>query len=564
MNYDYGIRLFRRISAIGFLILAGSLFYYQIINGDYYLRRAKNNYVRVIPSRSIRGTIFDRNNQPLAYDKAAFNIAVIPYQVRDRRDFLFDDIARYLKCSSRQLSQNYSRKFQNLFSPIDIILDIDKVTAFKVRERFGEDIIINPQPQRYYPYGLSCSHLLGYVKEAVAFYENLKQYGYAPYERVGFSGIEQYYDTYLRGEDGGDLIEVNAKGKIVGFLGNQNTQRGVDISLTIDYRIQQIAYHCLEGKRGALILMDSKNGEILSLASWPAYDPNNFIKGKNVEQYLIGILKPMHNRAIQSTYPLGSTFKPIVAAAALEEKKIAPSTTFICSGEMRIGNAQFRCENKHGQENLYQGLAHSCNIYFYNLGLLVGKEKICEWATRFGLNTLTNIDLPYEKKGIIPTQDFLAERQWYKGDTLNFSIGQGYTESSPLEIMCAINVFATGGYLTKPKLLKKVGAAASGDISMTNIGLSNHTLEIIKNGLIDVVNGADGTARTLKPLNLDIAGKTGTAQAKGGAHGWFVGFFPYHNPQYTICVFLENAGSSYEALKITNTFLEKLKEQKLL
>ncbi|MEI8350290.1 MAG: penicillin-binding protein 2 [Candidatus Omnitrophota bacterium] len=564
MNYDHSIKLFRRICAVGFFILAGSLFYYQVINGNYYLRRAKNNYVRVIPSRSIRGTIFDRNNQPLAYDRAAFNIAVIPYQIRDNKDFLFYNIARYLKCDTRKLSRNYNRRFQNLFSPIDVILDIDKATAFKIRGYFGEDVIIDPQPQRYYPYGLACSHILGYVKEAAAFYENLKQYGYTPYERVGFSGIEQYYDSYLRGEDGGDLIEVNSKGKIVGFLGNQNAQRGADISLTVDYRIQEIAYRALEGRRGTLILMNSKNGEILSLVSFPAYDPNNFIKGKDVEQYLTGTNKPMHNRAVQSAYPLGSTFKPIVATAALGEEKISPSTTFMCTGEMRLGNTQFRCEKEHGPENLYQGLAHSCNVYFYNLGLLVGRDKICEWAARFGLNTPTNIDLPYEKKGIIPTQNFLSGRQWYRGDTLNLSIGQGYTESSPMEIMCAINVFATGGYLVKPRLLKKIGTSPSEEIRITDIGVAVRTLEIVKKALIDVVNSDDGTARILKPLSLDIAGKTGTAQAKGGSHGWFVGFFPYNAPQYTICIFLENAGSSYEALKVAHTFLEKLKEQKLL
>jgi penicillin-binding protein 2 len=557
---------FIRRTYIGCLfILCLSLFYYQVIKGNYYLKRAENNYLKAIPLRSIRGSILDRNSKPLAYDKASFNIAVIPYQIRNKKDSLFQELAKFLNYRVDLIYKNYNRRLLNLFSPVDLISDLDKNIALKIKEKFNDDVIIEPQPQRYYPYSFEFSHLLGYVKEATSFYENLKKYGYSPLERVGFLGVEQYYDTYLKGEDGGDLIEVNSKGKVVGFLGERKAKRGKDIYLTIEYRIQEIAYKLIEEKRGVIILMDSENGEIICLVSSPSFNLNNFIKGKDVSEFLSRKDKPMHNRVIQSTYPLGSTFKPIVATAALEEKKISPSTTFICRGKIDVGKAEFKCERTHEDENLYEGLSHSCNVYFYNLGMILGKDILSKWARKFGLDSYSGIDLPYEKKGLTPASLRLdSGKQWFTGDTVNLSIGQGYIESSPLEILLAINVFANGGYLVKPYLLKKVDDMDSSLSTRTYLGISQKNLEIVKRGLKGTVDNKEGTSHILKELDLDIAGKTGTAQTRGKAHGWFVGFFPYVEPKYSICVFLENAGSSFEALKVAHSFLGKLKEEKLL
>jgi penicillin-binding protein 2 len=445
-----------------------------------------------------------------------------------------------------------------------VVLDIDKTTTFNLKEILGEDVLIDPMPQRFYPYPYECAHLLGYVKFASAFYDRLKSYGYTPFERLGFSGVEQYYDDYLRGTDGGDLIEVNAQGKVVGFLGNNSAKKGKDIYLTVDYRMQKIAYDALSSRRGTVIFMNSETGEILVLVAAPSYDPNNLVRGKNVEQFLKNKDKPMHNRATQSSYPLGSTFKPIVLTAALDEKKIRPLTTFVCKGKLDLGNASFRCENVHGKEDAYNGLAHSCNVYFYNVGMLLGREATTKWARKFGLDALTNIDLPYEKKGIVPFFGWRGVQHWYLGDTLNLAIGQGYIECSPLELLVAINVFANGGYLIKPHLLKRVENIDAPFYTRTAVGISADTLLTLKKALVAVVENQNGTAHMLKSLDLKIAGKTGTAQTKARAHGWFVGFFPHDKPKYTICVFLENAGSSYEALRIVHTFLEKVKKENLL
>jgi penicillin-binding protein 2 len=559
---DKFILFFRTFYLAAFFILCLSLLYYQIIKGDYYLMRARNNYVRIIPEQSLRGTIFDRNGVALAYDKASFNIAVIPYQIRDHKQAILASLAAFSGYSVKQLNRNYNRNFQNLFSPTDVILDIDKPTAFKLKEKFKDDVLIDPQPQRFYPKAFEYSHLLGYVQQAAAFYDDLKRYGYAPNERIGLSGIEEYYDNYLRGQGGGDLIEVNSRGRIVGFLGNRATEKGQDIYLTVDSTMQEAAYKALEGRRGAVILMDSKNGEILCLASSPAYNPNNFVRGKDVEGFLTDKSNPLQNRAVQSTYPLGSTFKPVVAMAALEEKKITPFTTFSCNGKFNLGKAEFNCEKSHGSQDLYQGITHSCNIYFYNTGLKLGAPTLLKWGSRYGLDSATQIDLPSERKGNLVSLN--RSRPWYAGDTLNLSIGQGDLRCSPVEILTAINAFATSGYLVKPHLIKKIGDTEILAAEKKNLNVSQYSLTIIKAALRMVVESEEGTGRLLKPLNLRIAGKTGTAQAKGGAHGWFIGYFPYEEPKFAICVFLENAGSSYEALKIVYSFLENLKLRKLI
>ncbi|MFH1503920.1 MAG: penicillin-binding protein 2 [Candidatus Omnitrophota bacterium] len=566
-NLSFSTELLRKIYFCGFFLLILTLFYCQITKGEYYFQRAKNNYVRVIPLRAPRGSIVDKNGVLIAYDKANFNISVIPHQLKNKKDYLFKEISDYLGRDVSLINNNYNKNLKSRFSPVNILIDIDKTTALKLKENFGDTILINPQPTRYYPLSYQFAHIIGYVKEAASFYEKLKKYGYTPLERVGFSGIEQYYDTYLNGEDGGDLIEVNAKGKTVGFLGKQMPLRGKDIHLTVDSRIQESAWESLKGKKGAVILMDSDSGEITSLCSYPAYDPNRFIEGKNINTFLTDKESPLLNRALQSAYPIGSIFKPILSLAALEEKKITQEKAFFCSGQLKFEAAEFHCWSTHGEQNLVNALAHSCNIYFYNLGLLLGPDIISHWAKKFGLDSLSGIDLPYEKEGFVPTVKWkqkTLKHNWWTGDTLNLSIGQGFMSITPLQITVAINAFANGGYLVTPRLIKKIDNIDSGLSNKTPLGINNKNLKTIKEGMRGAVKFSDGTAHLLEKLNLEISGKTGTAQTKGKSHSWFVGFFPYKDKTYTICVFLENGGSSFEAVKVAYYFLRKVKENNLL
>lgn len=557
----------RKIYLGGFFALIITLVFLQVVRGNYFLQRAKNNYVRVIPILPIRGSIFDRNSIPIAYDTALFNIAVIPHQIKTKKDSLFKEISQTFTYDVRIFYRNYKRWFKNNFSPVNIIVGIDKKTALLIKEKFKDDVLIQPQPERYYPFADACAHILGYVKEASFFSDILKRYGYTPLERIGFSGIEESYNQYLKGEIGGGLVEVNSAGRRVGFLGERDPQRGNDIYLTIDMRIQKIGYDALEKRRGALILMNSKTGEIIALVSSPSFNPNLFVRGKNVGGYFSNTDTPLFNRAIQASYPLGSTIKPIMATAGFEENEISAEKTFFCKGKMTLGSATFRCNGVHEIENVYDALEHSCNVYFYNLGALLGVDLIDKWCKLFGLDSMTGIDLPNEKSGKIPTPKWKLRQlkeNWFIGDTINFSIGQGFMASTPLEILVATNVFANGGHMVFPHLLQRIENIPHSFAEKKRLPISSETIKHVTKGLVNVIENEEGSAHVLEKLNLHVAGKTGTAQAKKSPHGWFVGFFPYQSPQYTICVFLEHAGSSYEALKVTYKFLSELNEKKLL
>ncbi len=560
-------RVIRRVTLIGFSLILGGLFYFQIIKGDYYLVRSKANYIKVIPQDTIRGSILDRNKKLLAYDKPIFNIAVIPYQIRNKKRDLFYELSHFLGVPYNKINSNYNRNVKSFFAPVSIIEDISKEEALRTKERFGDDIIIKEMPFRFYPFSKEVSHILGYVKRAEILYNKLKAYGYTPYQRVGFLGVEQYYDSYLRGKDGGKLVEVDSSGKIVGFLGEQVPQRGIDITLTIDLRMQIAAYKALSEEKGAIILMDPYNGEIFVLCSRPSYDLNKVTKGKGVQNIFRDKRKPFINRTIQATYPLGSVFKPIVAIAGLEEKLISKDTTFNCPGYFIFKDSKFSCWDIHGVQNLIDALVHSCNVYFYNLGLRAGIERIYRWAKKFNFGKKTDIDLPYEKKGIVPNPKWkrkYRKKMWFTGDTINISIGQGYLEVTPLQALVAISAFANGGYIVRPHLLKKIGDEETAFLSKNYLNISSFHLKIIKEGLREAVLRKSGTAHLLYNLSLGIAGKTGTAQTSGKSHGWFVGFFPYRRPRYSICVFLENAGSSYRALKVAYQLLLQFKREGLI
>lgn len=556
---------------LGFLILIFCLFYYQILNGTYYERRAKNNYIRLTPISALRGNIYDRRGNIIAQDKPAYNIAVLPYKIKNKKDFLFNKLASLSHFSKESLLKNYRKNLKNYFTPVKIMENIDKREGFFLYTQLPQYLIIFPSPQRYYQYSYEFSHITGYVKP-FSQAPNFRKYGYSPSERVGIGGVEQFYNDYLKGEDGGYSLELNSQGKIVGFLGEKLPKRGEDIFLTIDKEIQKIAYKKLSSycqkhnTRGTIILMDARNGGILSLVSYPSFDPNRFIQSKNLGKILNNRNFPLINRAIQGYYPPGSVFKPIVAIAALAEKKISSSTVFVCNGEYNLGPRKFHCWSKHGKENLIQAIAHSCNVYFYHLGLLLGAKSINRWAKIFGLDKLTGIDLAFEKRGIIPSplwKKTKYNQDWFPGDTLNFSIGQGYLAITPLEAIRAINTIAREGVMVKPHLIKRIGNKSYQHLEK-RINLPEEIFSAVKRGMKEVVNSENGTARALKMLNLKLAGKTGTAQTASKPHGWFLGYFPYDKPRYTICVLLENAGSSFEAVKLTYFFLKKLKEMELI
>jgi penicillin-binding protein 2 len=383
---------------------------------------------------------------------------------------------------------------------------------------------------------------------------------------MGFAGVEEEYDYYLRQEEGGLSVEVDHRGRLVRALGFRPPQNGKDIELTLNLKIQKIVEDKLDGKVGCVIIMDPNTGEIIAMASYPNFNPVVFVKRSNsaIRSLFQDSQAPLLNRAIASSYPAGSVFKLIVAAAALEIGKINLSKTFFCAGKARIGRQEFACWDTHGAQNLAAAITHSCNVFFYNTGLLVGAQLIHDYALRFGFARVTGIDLPSEASGFVPSplwRKVAKLKNWFDGDTANLSIGQGDVLVTPIQIARMMAVFANKGYLVTPYIVKSIQGK---DISrhrrkIANIALKESTLNNIRADLRSVVADPSGTANNLATLSVAVAGKTGTAQAPPGEpHGWFVGFFPFKDPKFVICVFLERGGAGYYASSLAKLIIESM------
>jgi len=557
-----------------FLFLAAYLFNAQIINGGKFRDLSNKNCIRLIPKSGSRGKILDRNNAIIAGNLLAYDVMVMPKDSWELEASL-DKLSKILNTDPNVLEKRFQEGYGSPGAPVSVARRVPVKKALAVEEEKGGagGIIVHAYPVRYYPFGSMASHVLGYLSEIDHWrLAELEEYGYKTKDIVGFGGIEEKYDYYLRQEDGGLSVEVDRKGKMVRVIGFKPPQSGKNVQLTIDSRLQQIAEDVLKEKKGAVVLMNPYNGEILALASSPDFSPSVFVeKNQSVIQGLFSSRSsPLMNRAISATYPPGSVFKLVVAAAGLETAKINKSQTFECTGSVIVGQQEFACNGVHGLQNMQDAIAHSCNSYFYRLGLLLGPQIIHDYAVKFGFAVSSGIELPYESAGLIPSpvwKKIHRFRSWFDGDTANFAIGQGDVLVTPLQVARMVAVFANQGKLVQPVIIKAIDgknvAQYHSNIHETHLKVS--TIEDIREGMRAVVQDARGTANMLNSLPVPIAGKTGTAQASGGApHGWFAGFFPYTNPRFVMCVFLERGGSGAEASRAAKEIIEKMVEQNLI
>ncbi len=460
----------------------------------------------------------------------------------------------------------------------------DKVESF-VLERFSilekaivleekkldlDGVIVQSNALRFYPYGGLACHVIGYLSEIDRWrLTKLADYGYKTKDIVGMGGIEEKYDYYLRQEDGGLSVEVDHQGRFSRVLGFRPAQNGKDIQLTLDLRLQKIAEVSMEGKIGSVVMMNPQTGEVLALASFPNFDLSWFItKGSQPLNYLFtDPAAPFLNRAISGQYPAASVFKPVVAAAGLETEKINLSTVFNCPGSLQIGRRQFKCWGTHSQQDILQAIAHSCDVFFYKVGLALGAQVLHDYALRFGLAHSTGIELPYEESGCIPNplwKKIYKFQKWYDGDTANFSIGQGEVLVTPLQMARMMAVFANRGKLVTPYLVKTIDGE---DFSVSHskvipLHIKEGVIDIVNKGLRMVVSDDKGTANILNSIGLNVAGKTGTAQnSRGLSHGWFAGFAPYENPKYVICVFIEHGEHGTAAAAVAKKIFELISAQ---
>jgi penicillin-binding protein 2 len=569
------IKIIRVIIILGLLCLAADLVYTQGIRGSFYYHQSVNNRIRVIPLDGIRGRILDRNGVVLADNRLSFNVAMIPQDIKEN-DQVFHYLSQVLNVKKSKLFQQYSQKKHAPFAPVVVAEDVDKKVAMILEEnkfRFP-GLYVQEHSRRYYPMGSIGAHLIGQVgKINRTKMEKLKDYGYTPLSIVGYSGIEEYYDHYLKGKEGGLQIEVNSRGQQVRLLSMRDAESGEDVHLTIDARIQQIAQEALGNRKGAIVILDFDSGEILGMVSSPTYDPNIFVDHRLQGQISFAYSSPdapLLNRAIQGQYPPGSVFKIILTVAALANKRISRHTTFNCPGYYTLGKRQFRCAHVHNAQNLIEAIAHSCNVYFFNTGLLIGPDQMYKYARLLGLGEVTHVDLPAEERGFLPSRRLRRIRNptgWYKGDTLNYSIGQGEVLATPLQVARMTATVGRSGKEVQPFLIKKIGEQDIVQFSTVRlVNLAPEIFTIVQEGLKGAVKDPHGTARLLDMPGFKIFGKTGTAQSVPGKdeHAWFAGYSLEGKKRVSFCVFLEYGGSSYNAVVLTRELFQRLRIEDIL
>ena len=542
----------------------------QVIKGKYWRDLAEENRIRSYPIESLRGMIMDRNNKPLVANEPGFNLVAIPTDLLKQKDKLSEtlsSLAEILKEPKEEI-ENALQDNAGLSVPIVIKENIPRETALVLESKFAENpaIFVEITSQRNYIDGVYFSYILGYVGK-ISQEEREKHPDYPIDDYIGKTGLEFYYENILRGSYGEKLVEVDSQGKIQNIFAQKDPSVGKNITLSIDGDLQKKLYYeinqmlrALGLDRAAGVALDPTNGQILALVSFPGFDNNKFVQGlskKDFEKFIQNPSKPLFNRAISGTYPLGSTIKPLIAAAALNERIVTPNQIINCSGSITIYHPYypnifytFHDWKAHGSTNITKAIAESCDVYFYTIGggygsiEGLGVEKIKQYLTQFGLGEVLGIDLPNEAKGLVPDEDWKHKNKnedWYIGDTYNISIGQGDLLATPLQIALATAAIANNGTLFRPQIVNKIDDdPVSSQIIRNNI-IDKEMLDVIKKGMRETI--ISGTAKPLYDLPIKVAGKTGTAQAPGGkTHGWFIAFAPYDNPEIVLVILIENGG----------------------
>lgn len=555
-------RLFKRrvdfiyiLIICGFFLLAGRIVWLQLIEGERFSSLSENFRLQLLPLTPPRGHIRDRNGKILATNKVSFSLGVVPSNISDV-DCLLISLEKIVGINKERCKKKIQQA-PNPFRPVLLKKDVNMATMTYILEREEEfpGVVIVPRPVRSYPHQSLASHLLGYLGEVSkeelfsGIFPHLEQGDF-----IGRVGIERVYDSYLRGEKGGKQVEVDAYGRYLRTISEKNALPGNDIYLTIDIRMQQIAEEEMGKRKGVVILGNPWTGEIFSLVSHPCFDPNLFSSGISIKEWdrlKQNPANPLENRAIRGEYPPASTFKIIVAISALENGIIGENETFICRGKFLVGDRIFRCwkEEGHGKLNLEDAIIHSCDIFFYQLGLKTGVDNIIKTASSFGLGKPTGIDLLSEKSGLLPTPSWKLKNKgetWFRGDTANLSIGQGYILCTPIQMFNLISIIANGGSLFKPYLVREI-VSPEGRLIKKNspqklrkVPLSSSTLTLLRSALKGVVKRGTGWRADNKVV--DISGKTGTAQLTEGKrpHNWFIGYAPSDNPRIAIVVMVEH------------------------
>ena len=567
------------ILAIAFAGLISRLLFLQVVSGERYTFLSENNRVRIKRVAGTRGMIFDRQGQLLVDSRPSFDLIFVPEDSGDPQNTL-RLLARYLKRDEAELLKTFEEgKSRAAFDEMVLGRDVDwsAVVAVETHQLDLPGVSLRARPRRSYVDGPMAAHVLGYLGEInQKQLKVLKERGYTVCDEIGQYGLERRWEELLRGQSGGQQVEVDALGRRVRVLHEVTDVPGYTVHLTLDRQLQAAAHEALKGKEGTIVAIDVNSGAILALASTPAFDPNVFARGIKAEEWsglIKDKLRPLSNRATQGQFPPGSTFKIIMAIAGLEEGAINPDSSIQDPGFFPFGNRQFRDWKKggHGSVNLHRAIVESCDTYFYQLGAKLGVDRIAKWARAFGLGEKTGIALDDEKGGLIPDTEWKQKRfrqPWFPGETISVAIGQGYVTVTPLQLANMMAAVASGGKLYRPYLVSKVesldGATVReyGPELIRSIEMKQETISRVHKALADVVHGPGGTGGAARSPLIQVAGKTGTAQViemKGAYlkseqlsyfnrdHAWFVSYAPLEKPQIAVAVLVEHGGHGGEA-----------------
>lgn len=557
---------------LAFAVIVARLYFLQVKEADKYKMMSDENRISTRFLVPPRGLIFDRNGEIIAKNEQDFQALMVAEQTPDIAETLntFKQIVPLTEGEEQKIRKDLKNKRR--FIPIKLKdnLSWNEVSKILLHAPDLPGVEINEGLSRYYPYADIYAHVLGYVGPVSDKDKKDNPLYMVPGFKIGKSGLERYFDYKLQGKGGTIKLEVNAYGRVMNEIERNSGEEGQSLTLTLDARLQRAAYEAFGEESGAAVVLNVRTGEILALVSTPSFDPNLFTNGisyKHWNALLKNERTPLVNKAVSGQYSPGSTFKVVVALAALEAGVIDLNTRFNCSGGLDVGNIRFHCwrHSGHGSLNVVEALKHSCDIFFYETAMKLGIDKIHDMAVKLGMGNVLEVGLDNEKAGIIPTKAWKKARfgtSWTQGDAANSGIGQGYVLVTPLQLATMLARVVNGGYAVQPTFIKPTEKELS---KIKRLDISTKNIEIVKRGMFEVVNGTGGTAGRAR-FNINgamMGGKTGTTQVRRISmkerssgilrdeqlpwrlrnHALFIGFTPVDNPRYSVAVIVEHGSS---------------------
>lgn len=548
----------------------------QVMRGESFEELARGNRERIIRLSPARGNIFDAQGRPLAENRPSFGLSISAADLKRPGDFIERHAA--LLDMTPETARAYLEKSASgpkfVSYPVKKNLTFEETALFRAHAADAAGLELDLKPVRVYPSGETLCHEVGQVGEISGreLARNIRGGQYRVGDMIGKTGLELEYETLLRGTEGWEHIQIDAKGRHLATLEVKKPKAGVDLELTIDADFQKFVDDAFVERAGSVVVMDPESGRILAMVSKPGFDLGLFSPNISTNQWkalLNDPLHPLENRSVRGLYPPASAFKIVTAIAALQEGLITPQETFTCKGALELGGQKFRCWNHygHGKVDLRRGIVESCDVYFYELGLRLGPAKLAKYASLFGFGRPSGVKLPQEAPGLVPTSPWKLRAYnlpWKDGDTINMAIGQGYVTATPLQIALMTAVAANGGKLVKPTLLQRI-RDSDGTVLFSHapqvvheLPIAPKHLEVLRSAMVDVVATKAGTGKRCRIPGLVVAGKTGTSQVirhiqktedgaeipyQERAHAIFVAYVYSRPKKLAVTVVVEHGGA---------------------